>query len=109
MDTQNRTPAPDQRCATERDQATARSARGVADEQAALMTSQTKAQLADLTERAARRSMTITSTPEGWQLASAWRVVVVGDVDAIAAWLSAAETYDRRPRQYFPAGCQADT
>ncbi|MFD3463281.1 hypothetical protein ACFWVM_26495 [Nocardia fluminea] len=73
------------------------------------MTSATKAQLADLTERAARRSMAVRSTPEGWQLASAWRVVVLGDLDAIDAWLSAAETYDCRPRQYFPAGCQADT
>ncbi len=72
------------------------------------MTSATKAQLADLTERAARRSMTITSATEGWQLASPWRVVVLGDLDAIGAWLSATETYDRRPRQYFPAGCQAD-
>ncbi|MEV0854708.1 hypothetical protein [Nocardia fluminea] len=66
-------------------------------------------QLADLTERAARRSMTITSTPEGWQLASAWRVVVLGDLDAIDAWLTAAEGYDRRPRQYFPTGVRADS
>ncbi|MFD3742955.1 hypothetical protein [Nocardia sp. NPDC058633] len=72
------------------------------------MTSAMKAQLADLTERAARRSMTITPDQEGWQLASPWRVVVLGDLDAIGAWLSAAETYARRPRRYFPAGCQAD-
>ncbi|MET9216232.1 MULTISPECIES: hypothetical protein [unclassified Nocardia] len=62
-----------------------------------------------LRERAARRSMSITPAPEGWQLASPWRVVVLGDLDAIGAWLSAAESYDHRPRQFFPTGCKADS
>lgn len=48
--------------------------------------------LEQLRERAALRSMTIHSAPEGWQLASPWRVVVLGDLSAIEAWLTAAES-----------------
>lgn len=73
------------------------------------MSDAVKQQIADLTARAARRSMTVRSTAEGWRLASPWRVVVLGDLDAIGAWLDAAESYDRRPRQLYPTGCKADS
>lgn len=50
-------------------------------------------QLEPLVERAALRSLTIKPCPEGWQLASPWRVVCVGTLDDIDAWLTAAESY----------------
>ncbi|MFE3443510.1 hypothetical protein ACFXNW_10800 [Nocardia sp. NPDC059180] len=47
-----------------------------------------------LTERAAKRSMSIRPAPEGWQLANPWRVVCTGSLDNVDAWLTAAEGRD---------------
>lgn len=47
--------------------------------------------LTALTARAALRSMTVRPAPEGYALASAWRVVCCGSLDQLSDWLAAAE------------------
>ncbi|WP_369023651.1 hypothetical protein [Nocardia cyriacigeorgica] len=69
----------------------------------------TKQQLAALRDRAARRSMTVTSAPEGWALSSPFRTVCLGSLANLEAWLSAAEAHDNRPPQLFPTGVRADS
>lgn len=56
-----------------------------------------KARLGELTERAARRTMTIRKAEElgAWELSNPWRVVCHGTLDNIDAWLTAAEGYSR--------------
>lgn len=76
------------------------------------MTSATKAQLADLTEPAARRSMAIRKAPEppyGWELSSPYRVVVTGSLDNVSAWLTAAEARDHQPLLPAAIGARADS
>lgn len=64
-----------------------------------------------LTERAARRSMAIRRAPEppyGCELYSPFRVVVVGSLDNVADWLTAAEARDDQPAPLNLAGVRAD-
>ncbi|WP_336082367.1 hypothetical protein [Nocardia sp. SSK8] len=54
----------------------------------------TKTRVAELTDRAAHRSLGIRRAPEppyGWELYSPFRVICHGSLDNIADWLSAAE------------------
>ncbi|MEV6362026.1 hypothetical protein [Nocardia asteroides] len=73
------------------------------------MSRDTRERLDALTERAARRSMTITSTATGWQLASPFRVVVHGSLDDVGAWLTAAEQRNNTPRLLDTTGGRADS
>lgn len=61
------------------------------------MTEMIKARLADLTARAARRTMTVRKAEERgtWELSNPWRVVCHGSLDNIDAWLTAAESTGR--------------
>ncbi|MEV6656431.1 hypothetical protein [Nocardia fluminea] len=65
-------------------------------------------QLDELRERAARRSMAITSAPEGWQLASPFRVVCHGSLVNVADWLTAAEQRDGEALPIRAIGMRAD-
>ncbi|MFD3508015.1 hypothetical protein [Nocardia sp. NPDC058666] len=51
-----------------------------------------------LAARAAQRSMTVRKAEERhvWELANPWRVVCTGSFENIDAWLTAAESTDRR-------------
>ncbi|MFE7717510.1 hypothetical protein ACFU44_00520 [Nocardia rhizosphaerihabitans] len=60
------------------------------------MTNLTRERLEALAARAAKRSMTVQPAPEGFQLASPYRVVCCGSLDQIADWLTAAEENDLR-------------
>ncbi|MEV0543794.1 hypothetical protein [Nocardia salmonicida] len=61
------------------------------------MSSAIRARLDELTERAARRSMTVRKAEErgAWELATPWRVVCLGTLDNVADWLTAAESTGR--------------
>ncbi|MFD6400134.1 hypothetical protein [Nocardia sp. NPDC060249] len=61
-----------------------------------------------LRERAALRSMTVKPAPEGWALASPFRVVCLGTLANVADWLEAAETRDHEPLSLNTAGVRAD-
>ncbi len=73
------------------------------------MTSATKAQLDALHERAARRKMTVKPAPEGWALASPFRVVCLGTLANVAHWLTAAEARDHEPLPLSAVGARADS
>lgn len=58
------------------------------------MSAAIKQQLAELVERAERRSLAIRTAhepPYGWELYSPFRVVCFGTLDNVADWLTAAE------------------
>lgn len=58
------------------------------------MTNPARERLDALAARAAKRSMTVQPSPEGFQLANPWRVVCCGTLDQIADWLTSAEERD---------------
>lgn len=67
--------------------------------------------LDELTERAALRSMAIRRAhepPYGWELYSPFRVVVVGSLDNVADWLTAAEARDGQGHTMARTGVRAD-
>lgn len=64
--------------------------------------------LEKLRQRAALRSLTIKSASAGWELASPYRVVCLGSLDNIAAWLTAAEERDRATSALTALGTSAD-
>lgn len=74
------------------------------------MNAKVRARLDALKGRAAKRSMTVRKADERgvWELSSPFRVVVIGTLDNVDAWLTAAEERDQRPRVLNPVGAQAD-
>ncbi|WP_280298769.1 hypothetical protein [Nocardia neocaledoniensis] len=62
----------------------------------------------ELTRRAERRSMRIGRSADGYVLASPFRVLVIGSLADIDAWLTAAESHDRDRRPIVPRGRSAD-
>jgi hypothetical protein len=72
------------------------------------MTGPKRARLDALRERAALRSMTIEPAPEGWALASPFRVVCLGTLADVADWLEAAEQRDHDSLSLTAIGDRAD-
>ncbi|MFC9664530.1 hypothetical protein ACFVJ5_30210 [Nocardia sp. NPDC127606] len=72
------------------------------------MTGPMKARLDALRERAALRSMTVKPAPEGWALASPFRVVCLGTLANVADWLEAAEQRDHESLPLTAIGERAD-
>ncbi|MFD6224508.1 hypothetical protein [Nocardia asteroides] len=64
--------------------------------------------LLSLTTRAAKRSMTVRPSSDGWALASPFRVVCHGSLDNLEAWLDAAEQRDRDRPPPRSVGGKAD-
>lgn len=62
----------------------------------------------ELTRRAERRSMRIGRSADGYVLASPFRVLVIGSLDDIDAWLTAAESHDHNRRLIVPQDFSAD-
>ncbi|MFF2084582.1 hypothetical protein ACFVVM_12440 [Nocardia sp. NPDC058176] len=65
-------------------------------------------QLDKLSARAAKRSMTIRPSVEGFALETAWRVVVTGSLKQIDNWLTAAEASDLKAVAPPAVGNSAD-